>query len=320
MKVRQMIDGGVNSQRTRESVAIAVLTRNRTRQLTACVASLQRAKVPQDLDVSVLIIDNNDAGCEVDQVALQGISSAKNLSFKREVRRGVGPARASAIRAAEVFDWLLFFDDDQVAAPSMLVELFAVQRRSRADLVTGVVLPTFSEGQSSKWLRFFFHRERFVSGTSLPAAGAGCLLIRHAALDADTIRILDTHAGGGEDTALTMRLTSLGYRCVWADEALAYEAVDEQRMTLAWVLARSMRHGRTLAELERGSSRCGRARLAAAGLGRLILGLASLLKAFGDAAAAARGIARMARGIGYLRAAWSRPPDAGKRSKVGRAS
>jgi hypothetical protein len=155
----------------------------------------------------------------------------------------------------------------------------------------------------------FFQRQRYQTGTEVPAAGAGNLL-----LDLDVVRSLglrfDERFGtsGGEDTFFTRTIVRAGHRIVWCDEAVAIDVVPAQRLNRAWVLERARRIGNSRSRVsvltaEPGLERAFvRARLIAQAAVRLIGGGGRLLlgKLLNSTEHHARGAKTFGRGHGML--------------------
>jgi succinoglycan biosynthesis protein ExoM len=74
-------------------------------------------------------------------------------------------------------------------------------------------------------------------------------LVMRAALLRETRTPFDPQYGltGGEDGDLLAKLSQNGARIVWCDEALVHEPVESSRLSLRWLLLRSLRGGQDFA-------------------------------------------------------------------------
>lgn len=295
-----------------ERLIIAVLTRGREAALRRCLASLLGARPPAGIAVQVLVVDNNDTALTSIGDAWPCDTGNPRVKVVREPRCGVGHARARAIASSADYDWLMFFDDDQTATADMLEQLFAVQRAFDASVVSGVVLPRFSSTAGGRIPRSFFERERRPTGTIIPAAGAGCLLVRRRLLGEDVCALLRDFNDGGEDTAMTLHLSALGHSVVWADNAVAYEDLDDARLRWTWVFRRATKHGRTLARYQSHYGAVSRLQLVLGGLGRLLSAAAASL--LPRRSHRTRLLTRALRGVGYLQVAFKSLKEADRGS------
>jgi succinoglycan biosynthesis protein ExoM len=76
----------------------------------------------------------------------------------------------------------------------------------------------------------------------------GNLILRASAVKGMDV-IFDPAYGltGGEDGDLLSRMSLRGARIVWCDEAVVHEPIEKSRLTLTWLLRRSMRGGQDFA-------------------------------------------------------------------------
>ena len=97
----------------------------------------------------------------------------------------------------------------------------------------------------------FFDRGRFPTGTEIPFARTGNLLLDARFLKSSGLQF-DERFGlsGGEDTLLTLKLKQLGARIVWADGAPVRESVPRNRATARYILSRSFVGGNNWTRIE----------------------------------------------------------------------
>jgi cellulose synthase/poly-beta-1,6-N-acetylglucosamine synthase-like glycosyltransferase len=264
----------------------------------------RKCRIPE---VRVIVVDNDPRRAD-------GIAACKSLVSYRwpltaltEGRQGTSIARNRAIEVARACDAELvaFIDDDEVPEPSWLDELLHVQNSMGVEGVSGPVLPHYEE-PVPEWVvkGKFFERPRFATGTILEAARTGNLLLTTSFL-VRTGLAFDAQFGlsGGEDTLLTQKLASRGFRIVWADSAIVQELVPRNRATVRWILRRAFAGGnnwtRIVHELKPGlRSRVGRF---IGSLGSVSAGLLLLIPSiFGGRHLFVRTAVRIARGLGGL--------------------
>jgi len=127
------------------------------------------------------------------------------------------------------------------------------QRETDADVVTGPVLPRFSE-PAPEWIVAggLFDPPRYATGTRVQSAHSNNVLLRRCRLDELDSRFDERLTlGVGEDTDLFDRLAARGARIVWADEALVHETVPPARANTRWLVQRGYRVGTALTHLDR---------------------------------------------------------------------
>jgi succinoglycan biosynthesis protein ExoM len=316
-------DEEVPVQRTVPSTVVAVLTYRRAELLPLLLGELVTQAGTVRPEAVVLVVDNDPAAGAADVV---GEWSAHGVRYVHEPRPGISAARNRALDEAAGADLLVFIDDDELPSPGWLAQLTGAWRRWRCAAVVGPV-PARLLGPADPWVAGsgMFDRARHPTGRRMHGAGAGNLL-----LDVRRVRALglsfDERFGltGGEDTLFTRQLRRAGEEIRWCDEAEAVELIQADRLTRAWVLARSFRTGSSYsrAELQVAPGAVGRCRLRAVFLakaaGRTGLGVLVWLAAAvrGDVAGRARARCTLASyaglvvgALGHVQEEYARAPE-----------
>ncbi|MEW1823025.1 glycosyltransferase [Arthrobacter sp. NPDC080031] len=222
-------------------VLIAVLTYNREIELELCLQSISDAIKNVAVPVDVLIGDNKlDSNCV-----------ATYIPTAKRVQMGLGSIAAGRqflLTKARVdgYDYLAFIDDDEIVSPSWLARMLQTAEAHPCAAVAGPVSPL---GLRAADIPLHI-RKRHATGTIVPSAGAGNLLLdlnRAKATDFD----LDWGLAGGEDTDFTLRLSANEGPIVWCDEGEAYEPVAANRLTRRWLIKRYFSNGRILRRAQR---------------------------------------------------------------------
>lgn len=306
----------------RPRVTVGILTFRRPEQLRANLesVSLRVQEAHAVVEPEILVIDNDPAGSArsvVDAVRRDPVASHRvALRYVHEPRPGIPAARNRALDESATARLLAFIDDDEVPEPGWLTSLVRVWRDTDADAVMGRVVAQLPP-DLDPWIASsaFFHRASRTTGTVLPAAATGNLL-----LDLDTVRRtglrFDESLGltGGEDTIFTRLLTRNGGRIVWCQESVTLDPVVPERTTRAWVRRRAYAHGNTLqhTRMRLAPSAAARARVRIAGLAggpaRVALGSTELVAGLcvRDPARQQRGESQVRRGLGVFAAALGR--------------
>lgn len=239
-------------------IAICIITFQRPEMLRTALESLTGLLIPDDVSVEVIVIDNDSAGAAVDVVEdLTGRSGNQRgeypfpIFIEHEPQRGIPFARNRAVceaRAAGA-DVVAFIDDDETADADWLAELVRVQRKYNADVVAGPVCRVFPD-DAPAWTRksTVYNRPRYATGTPRPYADTGNVLTRMAVFDGVDDGPFDTSIGrgGGSDRRFYSAAAANGASIVWADDAIVYEPIPLERLTLRWVLRRAMHGGNQL--------------------------------------------------------------------------
>lgn len=230
------------------NISVCIATYRRNERLAALLDDLV---LQQRLPDEVVVVDNDAAGSArlvVERRLVHGtpfpiryeIQPEKNISLTRN--RTVSLAQGN---------WLAFIDDDERAPPAWLRLLAEAVVQHAADGALGPVEPVVPEAAPA-WIRrgSFYAWARMKTGTPVPL---NKMRFGNVLLRAESLRVLvgpfDPAYGltGGEDGDLLVRMAERGARIVWCDEALVHEPVEAARLSLRWLLLRSLRGGQDFA-------------------------------------------------------------------------
>ena len=295
-------------------VAVGMLTFRRPAQLAVglpdVIAQAKSLAAGTGVATEVIIVDNDPEASARDYVA--GMTRAHGcVRYVHEPRPGIAAARQCCVEAAHAADLLQFIDDDEIPAEDWLATMVATwDRCGRPAAVAGSVRPKYLSSPP-EFVRAggFFVRRQHPTGTELPAAPSGNLL-----LDLTQVRALgvafEPRLGlrGGEDTLFTRQLVQRGGRIVFCQEAAIYDLVPDDRNTREWVLQHVWHHGTNHSHVELWMADDGWARLLTRA--RLVIGGAARAGVGGLRAAAgaltgsvereAKGLRLMWRGRGMI--------------------
>jgi succinoglycan biosynthesis protein ExoM len=229
-------------------VSVCVATHRRVERLHAVLQDLaQQRRLPDQ----VVVVDNDAAGSAravIEQLRASG--TPYQLDYDIQPERNIALTRNRTVDLAQG-DWLAFIDDDERAPDTWLGQLLDAAELYRADGVLGPVEPQVPEGAPA-WIRQgrFYDFPRLRSGTRVPLNRMrfGNIVLRGEPLRAlpgpfDPSYGLST----GEDGDLLVRLARRGANIVWCDEAIVWEPIESRRLSLRWLLARSLSGGQEFA-------------------------------------------------------------------------
>jgi peptidoglycan/xylan/chitin deacetylase (PgdA/CDA1 family)/glycosyltransferase involved in cell wall biosynthesis len=233
-------------------IAVAIPTYQRPERLASLLAQLPArfAELDEGFDAEVFVIDNDPAGTARD-VATDPPHGVR-VTYSPEPTPGIAAARQHALDATVGFDLLAFIDDDEVPHPNWLRALVDTWSRTGAAAVAGHVHTAFPPG-TDPWVLAsgLFARPLRDDGAQLPAAGAGNLLLDLMQIH-DAGITFDTSLGlsGGEDTLFTRAIVSAGGKVVACPLSVAEDALEPERATRRFALARARHHGQTQSVIE----------------------------------------------------------------------
>lgn len=231
-------------------ISVCISTYRRTDQLRTLLADLaQQTELPSE----VVVVDNDAEGSarEVIDAALAENSSFP-IRYSIQPQKNISLCRNDCIANASA-EWLAFIDDDERAPLDWLAGLAATARHFNADGVLAPVIPVLPF-DAPTWLQQgqFYSWPRMATGTVVPL---NLLRLGNLLLNTDQLRRQPLHFDpaygltGGEDGELLSRLVLSGARLVWCDSAPVHEPVQRSRLSLRWLLLRSLRGGQDFARL-----------------------------------------------------------------------
>ena len=305
--------------RTVPSVVVAVTTCRRSEALTIALASLRRqlTQVPG----SRLVVVDYDVEPSAASVVEPVAALDRRIRYLHRPGTRVEAARKDALDAAAGADLLVILDGEEQPGERWLAALVSTwHAQHQPAAVVGPVVPIF-QGDPDPWVTAggFFSGPRHVTGDEVVAVRSNNLL-----LDLSELQRLDLPFdpspgfADAPDTVISRRLSSVGGRIVWCDEAVVFDPVPLDRATRRWVQDSTSRSADCDLRARVSLARPGLPRLAArlrgtlAGAARLVGGGLRLAygRLLGSLRNDARGTGTALRGAGMVRGAWGQvAPD-----------
>jgi succinoglycan biosynthesis protein ExoM len=230
------------------NISLCIATYRRTERLGALLDDLLRQ---ERLPNEVVVVDNDASGS-----ARGVVERWREAGTPFPVRYDIQPIQNISLTRNRTVQlatgaWIAFIDDDERAPAAWLKTLEAAAHACGADGVLGPVLPDVPI-DAPVWIRdgHFYDWARMPTGVVVPMNKLrfGNVLL-HGALLRTTVSPFDPAFGltGGEDGDLLGRLVQCGARIVWCDEAVVHEPVEASRLSLRWLMLRSLRGGQDFA-------------------------------------------------------------------------
>jgi succinoglycan biosynthesis protein ExoM len=144
-----------------------------------------------------------------------------------------------------VGEYILFIDDDEIASPEWIINIYNTLIKYKADAVFGQVVSYFEEG-TPDWIKncFVYNRPAPATGTIAVSTRTGNVIVKSSLLKLIP-GPFDPEYGitGGSDTKLFSMLKEKGAKYINCHEALTYEYVPEKRAKIKWLIIRAFRTG-----------------------------------------------------------------------------
>jgi succinoglycan biosynthesis protein ExoM len=237
-------------------IAVLIPTFRRTLGLLASLRSMHEQDIGEPF--LIVIADN-------DYPALNGLRVAEQWGRENALidrmllvgapERGYSQCRNAGIgcvleRSVSIA-CIAMIDDDQTADSSWLRNLLDVRRRFAADLVGGpVILSLPPETPSAIRHANPFRTYSRPTGPVDYLISTGNLLVTTELLKNFSAPFdPDFGLSGGEDADFFERCRRMGFRSVWASEAIVHETVPPSRVSKEWVAKRMYGSGHTSARI-----------------------------------------------------------------------
>jgi succinoglycan biosynthesis protein ExoM len=243
------ISEGKNRPETdRVAITVCICTFRRS-SLSDALTSVAEQKIPPNISVRILVIDNDDAPTARDLINGFCTKSGVEVDYRHAPGRNISIARNAALDAVAA-PWLAIMDDDEEASPDWLATLAA--GRKGANAVFGAceaVYPT----TTPSWIRAGdFHSNRIEDRRPIVTGYTSNVLIDMEFVRRHDLRF-DITLGrtGGEDTMFFYEMYRKGGVLRYVSNAVVFENVVASRLNLGWVLKRRYRAGQVHAMMFR---------------------------------------------------------------------
>jgi GT2 family glycosyltransferase len=232
--------------------SLIIPTYNRPDLLEVALEHIAKARVPDDLSVTVIVSDNNSTPLkqEANRAALLRYPELKSV-YLLATQQGRSHALNFALAHTDD-EYLGFVDDDEKIDPAWFEVAATYMRRGDVDFIGGPYKPDW-QSPPPAWLPMHIGAYRAVLGwieqtdRAQPfedfggsICGGNCIVRRSALLEAGGFA---THIGrskgnlmGGEDDELHRNLVLKGFHGIYDPALIIYHFIPNTRMTRAYHL------------------------------------------------------------------------------------
>ncbi len=237
---------------SKTTVKVGACTFRRPDGLRDLLTSIATLRCPEDVELEIIIVDNDEAPSAQDQVQLLGATLPFMCRYVHEPRPGIPQARNRLLTESLGSDYLLFVDDDETVDQDLVSEHLRIQRQTSAQFVQGPCIMTVEDERDAWWLQTaFFTQKTFADGAPRHESWSNNVLVDMAFVQRTGVRFDDKlRYAGGSDTVFFQDIVSAGGSGAFAANALVYEVQQENRLTWKWALKRQYRYGVTRANTQ----------------------------------------------------------------------
>jgi GT2 family glycosyltransferase len=236
-------------------ISVVVCTHNRAAMLRDALASLAKLATGGRFSYEIVLVDNASSD-ETPRVALEFSKSLPALRYVAEWKKGIATARNRGYREAKG-EWIAFFDDDQLADPRWLLELFNYAHDYNLRAVGGPVhlkLPDGCDRDLHPFVRMLLGESRLGSEpfaySPKVSPGTGNLML-HRSVFEQVGAFDEAFAVRAEDTDLFCRMWREGIEAWYVPAAIVHHVTPQQRLEEQYLSRLSVFTGGSVAQRER---------------------------------------------------------------------
>lgn len=226
-------------------ISICICTYRRNKLLKELLIKISTLITNNFFTFSVVVIDNDENhGAKRTLIEMQKTLPVE-IRFTHVIDRNLAVVRNTSIELSRG-DYIAFIDDDEYPSPHWLLLLYKTIDLYKSSGSLGPVIPQF-QVEPPKWIvkGKFSERSRYHTGTELSWKNTrtGNVLIKKG-LFLDKKNLFDEKFKlGSEDDNMFKRFIEKGHKFIWCDEAIVYEQVPKERLTILYYLKRSKLFG-----------------------------------------------------------------------------
>ena len=231
-----------------EKINIIVCTYNREKMLSNALKSLAEQETDGMFEYDIFVVDDNSTDNTPDVVSHFADFSDVAVTYVKGSGEGIAKARNRGIDAS-AGDYVVFFDDDQVAEPDWLKEMFITMKETGACCVGGIRLLKLPHRELSKLAPItrrilgeidFGDAVRKSKRKEFPAAGN--IMIKRSVFNV-VGKFDDSLVKGGEDIEFARQVRLSGFEAWYTPKSIVYHETPLYRTKSDYLFWTSLRNG-----------------------------------------------------------------------------
>lgn len=230
---------------TKPVISVCICTFRRP-SVCETIESILAQKISADLSLEVVVADN-----DIEPSAREFIESIQRQQPDSEITYVHAPARNISIARNACLDnargsWIAFIDDDEVASETWLQTHYDTSIKNGLDVSIGPVLAMYPESAPA-WIKSNdYHTVKVSNQRPVTTGHAGNSFFNRSHPAIQDLRFSEERGRtGGEDTQFFYECFKAGAKLGEAPDAVAYEPVAENRLSLDWLVKNKFRSGIT---------------------------------------------------------------------------
>ena len=221
-------------------ILICICTYYRNKKLIDCLSSLNKATLPNNLKIELLILDNTKNKNAFNIFKKYKKKFSFPVIYSNEEKRGIVYARNKCLKIGKKkeINYLGFLDDDCKIKNNWFVNLKKLIIKFKPSVITG---PQKHKNELADIFEKNYNKDiAFVKWSS-----NNNVLIKREILIKENL-YFDTKLnkfGMGEDQLFFLKLYYRGYKILWSKKLIVSEITHKHRKSLKWIIRRSFRLG-----------------------------------------------------------------------------
>jgi len=227
--------------------SICIATYKRPELLKKLLESLSKQKIPESVEIEVIIVDNDKSESTKEAVEIAGIKLGLNLRYFSQPIKNISLTRNVSVAEAKG-EYIFFIDDDEIASSEWISHLHDSLFKYDADAVFGRV-ESYFDPDTFLWIKncFIYNRTSPKTGTRAISTRTGNVMVRSSLLRSVEGPFEPAYGNtGGEDTKLFSLLKKKGAKYINSYEAVTYEYVPPERTKIKWLILRAFNYGNSI--------------------------------------------------------------------------
>jgi len=232
-------------------ISISICTRQRPQMLATLLRSIENVVYPTGVKVTIDVIENNP------EKQLTAVIQEASKKINVEVSHhwvptlGIPIARNAALKIARESGatHIIFIDDDERVDSYWLENIWQTYLRfDEKSVIQGAVIPSI-QTTKNEHLHQYFQRPIKSTGDRLETGATNNVIIQLKTLEDHDLTFDESRPlAGGTDSKLFSKALSLGIPIRYCAEAIVYEDIPKERVTVSWLGKRHFRIGLTLGQ------------------------------------------------------------------------